>query len=148
MKGFTLIEMLVVIVIISILAAIGIPIYLNSIERAKETEIFVMFDSLDIPIEEYRILNNRYPADVNAGINPGLAEWPTTVPFDSVLDYEHWGIGGGVCVVLLTYFGENKIRNSITHVGYGPVGSIIKNDDDYIKTVAVYECEDPRGSVR
>ena len=148
MKGFTLIEVLVTLTIISILAAIGIPTYFNQVEKAREVEVKILLSSLAIPIMEYRILNNEYPPDVNAGVNPGLSEWPTDVPFDSILDYDHWGIGSNTCVVSVTHFGKNKKRDVPLYTQVGSLGSIEKVGDDLVKTIAVYECENGRGSIR
>ncbi len=39
-KGFTLVELAVVIVIIGVLAAFGVPKFLNSVERSKAAEAF------------------------------------------------------------------------------------------------------------
>jgi type IV pilus assembly protein PilA len=38
-RGFTLIELIVVVVILAVLAAIGIPIYLNQVERARDSAV-------------------------------------------------------------------------------------------------------------
>ena len=148
LNGFTLIELLITITIISILSAIAIPSFLNQVERAREVKVIILLDSLSNDVEQYRIEENRYPPDVNADINPGLDEWPSTVPFNSVVDYEHWGIGSNKCAVLLTHFGKNNRRDSTTHIGYGSTGSIVKNGDDFIKTIAEYECDRPQGTIR
>lgn len=146
-KGFTLIELLVAITIIGILAAIGIPIYMSGVMKAEEAEVFLLLDSLEDPIKEYRILNNDYPNDVVAGVDPGLGEWPEEAPFNSPIDYEHWGIGSNTCVVLISHFGRDKQRDSPAHVKAGPVGSIVRVQDDFIKTVAEYPCDRGRGAV-
>ncbi len=147
-KGFTLIELMVVMVIIGILAAIGLPIYLNQIMKAENTEVLMLLDSLATPIEEFNLINNRYPADVNSGNNPGLSVWPTEIPFDSVLDYEHWSVEHNMCVVLINHFGRNRVRDAPVHMKAGEVGSIVMVDDDFIKTIAEYPCDSPRGSIR
>ena len=148
MKGFTLIEVLVTLTIISILAAIGIPTYFNQVEKAREVEVKILLSSLAIPIMEYRILNNEYPPDVNAGVNPGLSEWPTDVPFNSILDYDHWAVGENTCIVSVNHFGRNAFRDAPLYTQVGRAGSIEKVGDDLVKTIAVYECENGRGSIR
>jgi prepilin-type N-terminal cleavage/methylation domain-containing protein len=148
MKGFTLIELLVVITIIGILAAIGITTYLNQVERARDAEAKILLASLAVPIMEFRVINGKYPADVNAGVNPGIDEWPTVIPFDSVIDFEHWSVGNNTCVVIVTHFGRDGLRGSPVHTRAGDPGSLTRISDDFIKTVTEYPCNKPRGSVR
>jgi general secretion pathway protein G len=63
--GFTLIELMVVMSIIVILAAIGLTLYGNSVTRAKEAtlkeDLFRMRDAID----QYYADKNRYPASLN-----------------------------------------------------------------------------------
>ncbi|HET9699648.1 MAG TPA: pilin [Burkholderiales bacterium] len=51
-KGFTLIELMIVVAIIGILAAVAIPAYNDYTARAQATEAFTMVDSLRTPTLE------------------------------------------------------------------------------------------------
>jgi general secretion pathway protein G len=63
-RGFTLIELMVVMSLIVVLASIGLTLYANSVTRAKEAvlreDLFRMRDAID----QYYADKNRYPASL------------------------------------------------------------------------------------
>ena len=61
-RGFTIVELLIVIVVIAILVAIAIVSYNNIQERAYNTRIVTMVRQYVTAIEQYRIYNGGYPA--------------------------------------------------------------------------------------
>jgi general secretion pathway protein G len=70
-RGFTLVELLVVISLISILAAMGLVQYKNSITRTQEatlkTDLFRMRDAID----QYYADKGKYPATLDALVSDG-----------------------------------------------------------------------------
>ncbi|MFD1259391.1 pilin [Entomomonas asaccharolytica] len=64
--GFTLIEIMIVIAIIAILAAIAVPMYQNYITRAKLAEVFSMASGLKSRIAESYSLKQTCPVNTNA----------------------------------------------------------------------------------
>jgi type IV pilus assembly protein PilA len=68
-KGFTLIELMIVVAIVGILAAIALPAYQDYIARAKMTEPLAKLDEIKLSVAEYYASNNATPANASsAGI--------------------------------------------------------------------------------
>jgi prepilin-type N-terminal cleavage/methylation domain-containing protein len=64
--AFTLIELLIVVAIIAILAAIAVPNFLEAQVRAKVSRVKADQRSLATAIESYMVDNNKYPASLRA----------------------------------------------------------------------------------
>ena len=65
-KGFTLIELMIVIAIIGILAAIAIPAYQNYIARAQVTEAMTLASGLKGPVAEVYSQDGSCPTNATA----------------------------------------------------------------------------------
>jgi prepilin-type N-terminal cleavage/methylation domain-containing protein len=61
-KGFTLVELAVVIVIIGVLAAFGVPQFLKSVERSKAAEAFNYLSAVRAAQERFLAKNGYYYA--------------------------------------------------------------------------------------
>ncbi len=60
-RGFSLIELLVVLVVISVLTAIMIPNLLNAINRGKQKRSMADIRSIATAVETYAVDNHSYP---------------------------------------------------------------------------------------
>jgi len=72
-SGFTLIELMIVVAIIGILAAVAIPQYQNYVARAQVSEAFSLMSGAKTAVAEYFITNGTFPADNPAAglpVNP------------------------------------------------------------------------------
>src|SRR6187397_1434615 len=80
-SGFTLMEMMIVMVLIVILAGIGLTMYGNSVTRAKEAtlkeDLFRMRDAID----QYYADKGKYPADLQALV---ADQYMREVPIDPI----------------------------------------------------------------
>ncbi len=100
-KGFTLIELMIVIAIIGILAAIAIPAYQNYTIRAQVTEGLTLADGWKTAIAEYYANTGNWPLQTNlTGTNVSVGKYESQVTVTT----------GGT--ILITYGGQANAKVS------------------------------------
>ena len=86
-SGFTLIEIMVVVIIIGLLASVAVPTVLDRMEQARTQKAKADFKSLQTALKLYRIDNFTYPTS-DQGLD-ALVNKPTVAPVP-----RNWKSGG------------------------------------------------------
>ena len=66
-KGFTLIELMIVVVVIAVLSAIALPSYSDYVTRSKFAEAWAQLADLRVKMEQYYLDNRRYSTNAGGG---------------------------------------------------------------------------------
>jgi len=74
LEGFTLVEILIVVVIIGILATVAIPTYFKYVERGYGSDAKVQIKNILQNAELYRQENGLWPTDVETMMTEGYIE--------------------------------------------------------------------------
>ena len=100
-KGFTLIELMIVVAIIGILAAVAIPAYGDYTARAQAAEAFTLMDGLKTPLTELYTSSGLFAIDplgavgvtgITTGKYVGSVATGTTSAFSVVASYKTTGV--------------------------------------------------------
>lgn len=85
-RGFTLIEIMVVVIIIGLLAAVIVPTVIGKVDEARKVKAQQDIQSLETALTMYRLDNSKYPT-TEQGLNALV-----TQPTDPTI--KHWKPGG------------------------------------------------------
>ena len=122
-KGFTLIELMIVVAIIGVLSVIAIPAYNDYTIRAKVSEAFAVVQPYKMKFVEYYAMNGRFPSQQsNSSIGMGADG-----------DCGPAARSGDVCA-----YGVNNVSKYVKNIHIG--GRVIPTEDqDLIITLATID---------
>ena len=86
-KGFTLVEILIVMALIGILVAIVIPSYRNSTKRAREAVLKENLFQIRDAINKYYWDKKKYPTSLEDLV---ISKYLRKIPFDPIYNKSEW----------------------------------------------------------
>jgi len=87
--GFTIIELIIVVAMIGILAAIAMPSLRHHPTRAKEAVLKTNLRTLRDVLDQYKGDKGHYPATLDALVDDGYMR---AIPFDPIADTQEWDL--------------------------------------------------------
>lgn len=103
-KGFTLIELMIVVAIIGILAAVALPAYQDYTVRARVSEVMLAASSGRTSVSEAAQVNGGFPTTASFSIQTQQSTYVSSVVYDSTVST--------AATVTATARGDAKISGS------------------------------------
>ena len=117
-KGFTLLELLVVVLIIGILAAVALPQYQKSVQRSRNAQLKAVLNALYQAEKNYFLANGQYSYNFDElAVDLPLSKVETTP-------------GGKENICKLQVLGKDSVRRGkdfqvVLHTGYDPTRATV-----------------------
>jgi prepilin-type N-terminal cleavage/methylation domain-containing protein len=119
-RGFTLIELMIVVAIIGVLAAIAIPAYLDYTNRSKMSQVLIVFDAVAQGATEYHSALGFFPDQSYTAHNlADFSEEYATIALTNLTPAENIGISAAFTANLnLKSTGGGGYGSLMMHVSY------------------------------
>jgi len=116
-KGFTLIELMIVVAIIGILAAVALPAYQDYTVRAKVSEVMLAASSAKTAVSEAAATNSAIPATTSVDVQSQASKYVESVVYS---------LSGTDALITATARGDSNITGStITMLGTYSSGQVL-----------------------
>ena len=128
-KGFTLIELMIVVAIIGILAAVAIPAYGDYTARAQAAEAFTLMDGLKTPLSEQFANNGMFYFDggfntVSSVTGIGTGKYVAAVTAGTAIPAVGVVLAGAPAMLAVGAAGSNDVYAVFKAQGQGPSNKI------------------------
>jgi len=130
-KGFTLVELLIVLAVIAALMAVATPVALNAVRTAKASQVGQNLNALKSAVEQYVYTEKKVPKSIN-----DLKDYVTN--FDTIKDtyklrYKDFDTNDGQAVIVIVYNAKDvtptAVANQYTLAGTITTASIYSKGD-------------------
>ena len=122
-KGFTLIELMIVVAIIGILAAVALPAYQDYTVRAKLSEVLLAGSAGKVPVAEFYQNRGIMPATgISAGVQNNATNKVASVIYDKISDTQ-----GRITVTVGTGVHADVDSKTVAYTGTGTASTGIIN---------------------
>lgn len=117
-RGFTLIELMIVVAIVAILAAVALPAYGDYVKRGKITEAIAVLADMRVKIEQYYADNRTYVGYAcTPTASPKAFAISCTIPDANTYEIKATGSAGEDMSGFVYTINQSNVRGSTTPWG-------------------------------